>query len=225
LELLTGFLTKLAVFCANLFQDAGGMRLSNPLKEATEPTIELLAIIAFQHPVALLIITITLTYGMLIGIVKLLRSMVLVKVEKFFDEFLFKTWGRAMVFGFILTVMVQSSTIPTSAIIPLAAAGILRLLQIYPFSLGCNLGTTITAMLAALATASELAITVAFSHLLFNISGILLIWSIPPIRRIPVHTAEWIAARSLHNRWIPIGIIASIFFLIPLLFILINQLI
>lgn len=223
LELATGFLTQSSVYFAQLFQDAGGMRLSNPLKAATEPTIQLLAFLVFKQPILLLLLTTSLTFGMLIAIVKLLRSLVLTKIEHFFDQHLFKTWPRAMFFGLVLTISVQTSSIPTALAIPLAGAGILKLVQTYPYCLGSNVGTTVTAMLAALATAHEVAIIVAFSHLLFNILGILLIWPIPFIRRIPVHIAEYLAARGGHTRWFPLAFIGGIYFIIPLIVILVTR--
>ena len=78
-----------------------------------------------------------------------------------------------MAFGTLLTISVQSSSITTSTIVPLAGAGVLSLRQIFPFTLGANIGTTVTAMMAAL-TLNSYALVAAFSHLLFNISGILL---------------------------------------------------
>ncbi len=95
-----------------------------------------------------------------------------------------------MLFGLLITVLVQSSSITTSLAVPFAGAGILTLIQIFPYTLGANIGTTITAMLAALAVGEISAVTVAFAHLLFNICGIALIWPLPAIRRIPLRLAE-----------------------------------
>jgi solute carrier family 34 (sodium-dependent phosphate cotransporter) len=215
LQAATGFIGALAGGLAQVFRNVGGMRLSDPLKAATGPAIEFLEFLVRGHPVLLLMFSILLTLLMLIALVKILRSLVIEKVENFFDEHLFKNALRALVFGFVLTVTVQSSSIPTSLVIPLAAAGILKLIQIYPFSMGANVGTTVTAMLAALSTGSEVAMTVAFAHLLFNLSGILVIWCIPPIRVMPIIAAEWVARMAMRSRLIPVGIIALVFFVIP----------
>jgi solute carrier family 34 (sodium-dependent phosphate cotransporter) len=219
-ELFTNGLRRLAKGGASLFAELGGMRLSNPLKEATEPAIDLLRFLLHDHAGLLLAVTVALTFAMLIAIVKLLRSLVLKRIEGFFDRHLFRNWRRAMLFGFILTVAVQSSSIPTALAIPLAGAGILRLIQVYPYNLGANVGTTITAMLAALATADETAIIVAFAHLFFNLLGILLIWSVPAIRRIPLRIAESAARRGAQTRWQPLVIFLGVYFLIPLIFVL-----
>jgi sodium-dependent phosphate cotransporter len=220
LELATGFLAKLSGVLAGLFQGVGGLKLGDPLKAATKPTIELLSSLCADHPIPVLVVSVLITFGMLTAIVKILRSLVLARVGNFFDAHLFKNAGRAMVVGLFLTVAVQSSSITTSLVIPLAGAGVLRLIQILPYTLGANVGTTVTAMLAALSTGELAAVTVAFAHLLFNLVGIGLIWPIPKVRAMPVWAAERLADLSMRSRWIPFLFILIIFFGLPLLLIL-----
>jgi sodium-dependent phosphate cotransporter len=119
--------------------------------------------------------------------------------------------------------LVQSSSITTSLVIPLAGAGILSLTQIFPFTLGANVGTTITAMLAALAVGEISAVTVAFAHLLFNLIGIALIWPIPAVRRIPVRMATWLAGIAGDNRWFAVVYILVLFYALPLAFIMLLR--
>ena len=216
LEILTGFLSKTAVFFANTFVNVGGMKLGNPLKAATKPAIDFLAELVNQQPVILLIVALLLTFVVLVLLVKVLRSLVLARVESFFDETLFKTAGRALVFGMFLTAMVQSSSITTSLIIPLVGAGLLTIYQVLPYTMGANVGTTITAMLAALSTANVAAVSVAFAHLLFNISGILLILPFERMRKLPIVAAEFMARVASKNRLIPLVFVATVFFIIPL---------
>lgn len=220
LELMTGILAKIATVLANSFASMGGMKIANPLKAATKPVIKTISGIVQDQPIVMLIVSVLLTFAMLYLIVKILRSLVLEKVQKMFDEHIFKNAGRAMLFGLVLTVAVQSSSITTSLIIPLAGAGVLRLIQILPYTLGANVGTTVTAMLAALSTGEVAATTVAFAHLMFNILGIVLVWPIEKIRNIPIKIAEWLAEMSVKNRLIPFGFIFVIFFGIPLVLIL-----
>lgn len=223
LELMTGYLSKTARLMASWFDGVGGMKLGNPLKAATKVTVEGISKLFNDHPVAVLIVSVLITFAMLYLIVKLLRSLVLEKVEHLFDEYLFRNAAWAMIFGMLLTVAVQSSSITTSLIIPLAGAGILKLRQILPYTLGANVGTTTTAVLAALATKDVSAITVAFAHLLFNLSGIALLWPIERVRMIPVKIAEWLADLSQKNRAIPIAFILMIFFGLPILLIFIFR--
>jgi len=215
LELATGYLQRLSTRCADLFEGMGGMRLSNPLKAATAPVIDALATLAFGNPVILLLLTVCLTFGMLVCIVKLLRGLVLHKLEAFFDRHLFRNWKRAMGFGLFFTVAVQTSSVPTALVVPLAGTGILRLGQVYPYCLGSNLGTTTTAMLAALATGNLFAIIAAFAHFLFNVTSVLLIWSIPFLRRIPLRAAERMGEYAAKRRIFPLLMIITIYFAIP----------
>ncbi len=216
LELMTGILSKSAVMFAGLFANVGGMKLGNPLKAATKPTIHFLAELVNNQPIALLVISVLITFVVLTLLVKVLRSLVLERVESFFDEHLFKTTARALVFGLILTAMVQSSSITTSLIIPLAGAGLLTLRQVLPYAMGANIGTTVTAMLAALSTANVAAVSVAFAHLFFNISGIVMILPFERMRNLPIRMAETLALASSKNRLIPFIFVGTLFFLIPL---------
>ena len=225
LEMMFGILEKSAIFLGNLFfTEISEKPFQSPIKKAVSWGVDHLK--DFVHYISdnnwlLLCVSVIITLLMLFSIVKLLRSMVLSKVEAFFDKYIFKTAMRAIMFGFIITVLVQSSSITTSVIVPLAGAGVLSLRQIFPFTLGANIGTTVTSIMAALVL-NPIAMVVAFSHLLFNISGIVVIYPIQTIRNIPLKCAETIADLSLKNKLIPILYLAIVFVLIPLIIILIG---
>jgi len=220
LELATGFLARASTALTGVIQNLGGASMGSPLKAATKPVIAVLSKLLGDQPVLVLVVSLAMIFFMLLLIVKLLRSLVLAKIEAFFDEHLFKNAARAMFFGLVMTVAVQSSSITTSLVIPLAGAGVLKLRQIFPFTLGTNVGTTITAIIAALSTGRIEAITVSLAHMLFNLAGIGLIWPIERIRRIPPMCAEWLAGQAVKNKFVPITFIAGAFFVVPLLFIL-----
>ena len=144
------------------------------------------------------------------------------KIESFFDQYIFKTAIRAIVFGSIITVMVQSSSITTSLVIPLAGAGVLSLRKIFPFTLGANIGTTITGILAAL-TGTVSALIAAISHLLFKIIGILFIYGISFLRQIPLRCAEIISEKSEKNKFVPLIYLLVVFVVIPLTIITLGK--
>lgn len=50
----------------------------------------------------------------------------------------------AIAVGCAMTILVQSSSIFTSALTPLAGIGVISLERIYPLTLGSNIGTTTT---------------------------------------------------------------------------------
>jgi sodium-dependent phosphate cotransporter len=212
LQLATNFLGASSFFLAHKFQESGGLKLINPLKIIVSPTVKLITGVTGESGILMLLISVLLLFVALRFIVVNLKALVIGKVEQFFDKTLFKNGFTALLLGIALTVMVQSSSITTSLVVPLAGAGILTLSQIFPFALGANVGTTITAILASLVTGNEAAVTVAFAHLLFNLSGIVLIW---PMKKVPIFMAETLARASIKSRLIPLIYILTVFFLIP----------
>ena len=190
------------------------LQAKSPIKLAVKSGAKFVQKFSFDNDVVYLLISVSITFLMLYSIVKLLRSLVLKKIEGFFDQYIFNTAIKAMVFGVILTIMVQSSSITTSLVVPLAGAGVLTLRQIFPFTLGANIGTTVTALLAAV-TGTVSALVAAFSHLLFNITGILVIYGIPLLRNIPLTLAENMADIAVSKKYIPILYLVTIFILIP----------
>lgn len=86
-----------------------------------------------------------------------------------------------LLIGTVLTVAVQSSSITTSIFVPLVGTGILTLEQVYPLTLGANLGTTVTALLASM-VGNKAAISIALTHLCFNLAGTLLFLPLPFMR-------------------------------------------
>ncbi len=223
LQVTTNFLGILAADMAEIFQEMGGLTFASPLKIVTGPAVNGLTNALDGHPWILLILALLIMAASLRYLVVALKKIVLGRVEAFFDQTLFASAGRAMLFGLLITVLVQSSSITTSLAVPLAGAGILTLVQIFPYTLGTNVGTTITAMLAALAVGEISAVTVAFAHLLFNICGIAVIWPIPAIRRIPLRLAGDFAAITANHRWLAVAYIAVFFYAVPFAAILILR--
>jgi len=223
LQVTTNFLGRAASALATAFSEVGGLTFASPLKLITEPVVKGAAEFLDGHPWLLLITALMIMFASLRYLVVVLKKLVLGRIESFFDQTLFKNAGRAMLFGLAVTVLVQSSSITTSLAVPLAGAGILTLQQIFPYTLGANVGTTVTAMLAALAVGELSAVTVAFAHLLFNLSGILCIWPIPPIRRIPLRLARSFSVVAADHRWLAIAYILVCFYAIPFAAILVMR--
>jgi len=228
LQLYFGVISKTANWMASLFLGAGTFTFKSPVKIMTKPAVD--AIKDFfqmqdiiNHNWLLIFAALILLFISLRFLTILIRSLVMERLEAFFDSHIFKTWLRAMVFGVFITILVQSSSITTSLVVPLAGAGILQLRQIFPYTLGANIGTTITALLASLVAGTHAPLAVAFGHLAFNIYGILLIWPIEKIRNIPIKMSEKFAAIAVRNRMVPMVYILVVFFLIPLTLIFIVR--
>ena len=213
LEMTTHFMARTAAFLGRRLAAVGGLELANPVNLIVDPATGLITALAGESGAIMLAISIAFLFIALRYIVANLKVLVIGRVEVFFSTVLFRNSFRALAFGLVLTIMVQSSSITTSLAVPLAGAGLLTLLQIFPFTLGANLGTTITAMLAALVTGVEAAVTVAFAHVVFNVAGIAVVW---PLRKIPLGLATMLADWSIRSRAIPLVYVVTVFFLVPL---------
>uniref|UniRef100_A0A8C1ZM24 Sodium-dependent phosphate transport protein 2B n=1 Tax=Cyprinus carpio TaxID=7962 RepID=A0A8C1ZM24_CYPCA len=164
----------------------------------------------------------------LILIVKLLNSMlkgqVAVVIKKVLNTdfpfpFAWVTGYIAILVGAGMTFIVQSSSVFTSAITPLVGIGVISLERAYPLTLGSNIGTTTTAILAALASPGETlanSLQISLCHFFFNISGILL-WYPIPFTRIPIRLAKALGNRTAKYRWFAALYLILIFLLFPLL--------
>ena len=200
IELHFHLLAKVAMRLENVFAGSGGMKAFNPLKAILDPVIQqidkLFAVIPFAS-IVMMIVSLVMLFLALTVLIKTIRSLVLSKIELVINKYLFRNDTLGFILGIIMTSVVQSSSVTTSLIIPLAGAGLVSIRQIFPYTLGSNIGTMVTAILAALATQNDIAVTVAFAHLCFNIFGILLFY---PLRFIPIWLAEFVGAEASKSK-------------------------
>ncbi|XP_077080344.1 sodium-dependent phosphate transport protein 2A [Siphateles boraxobius] len=125
----------------------------------------------------------------------------------------------AMLMGAGMTFIIQSSSVFTSAMTPLIGIGVISLNRAYPLTLGSNIGTTTTAILAALASPKEklpAACQIALCHFYFNIFGILL-WYPVPMTRLPIRMASALGERTAKYRWFAVLYLLVCFLLMPCL--------
>ncbi|KAK7114667.1 hypothetical protein V1264_000689 [Littorina saxatilis] len=118
-----------------------------------------------------------------------------------------------------MTILVQSSSIFTSAITPLMGIGAIHIDRMYPPTLGSNIGTTVTGILAALAsdpTGFKASFQVALCHLFFNISGILVWYPVPFMRKISISLAKVMGETVFKYRWFAFCYLVLLYFLVPL---------
>ncbi|KAK8780635.1 hypothetical protein V5799_018019 [Amblyomma americanum] len=123
----------------------------------------------------------------------------------------------AILLGCIMTILVQSSSIFTSALTPLAGIGVISLERIYPLTLGSNIGTTTTGILAALAADSSRikhTLQISFCHLFFNVLGILMFYPLP-FTRIPIQLAKILGNTTAKYRWFSVLYLICMFLLFP----------
>jgi len=169
------------------------------------------------------IIGLMILFLCLFGLVKILNSMLLGTSTRIIYKATNINGYVAMLLGAGITILVQSSSITTSALTPLVGMGVLRLEQMFPLTLGANIGTTVTAILAALLSTTE-ALQVALAHLFFNITGIVIWYPVPFMRNVPLHAARQLGKATRVWKGFPILYIIVMFLLLPLLFLGISAL-
>jgi sodium-dependent phosphate cotransporter len=225
LELATGYLSSTAGWITEQVIGSSGAEFNSPLKAAVKMPAgwvkDLLSGVGaggnwmggLMILIGLVFIFLALAY-----ITRNMRLLVADRVEAAINRTLGAGSGLvAILLGAIITVSVQSSSITTSVLVPLAASGVLTLENIYPVTLGANVGTTVTALLAALATGNPAAVTVAVVHTLFNVSGIALFYPIRALRRIPLRLAAGLADVAAERRSTAIVYALGVFVVIPLI--------
>ncbi len=234
LELATKFLSKSAEALAGWLgrsSTAGFEAPDSPIKAAVKAPVKLLentfeSLGAGDTLMGILLLIVGLGF-IFLALAYITRNMKLVvagNIERSMNAVLAKGGGvTAMAIGLIMTVAVQSSSITTSVLIPMIAAGVLTLSNAYPITLGANVGTTVTALLASLATERPEGLVIALVHTLFNISGILLFYPIPQLRRIPLFLAQKLAAVAEVRKSLVIVYVIGAFVLVPVIGILILQ--
>ncbi|HUT12710.1 MAG TPA: Na/Pi symporter [Thermoguttaceae bacterium] len=233
LELATHFMERGAEWMLRVLpvQQTGGS-FHSPVKTVVgwlAGTIEwifrkMLGLGGEENTIALAVILAVVALGMvlaaLIVITKNMKKLMADRIEEWLNRVLSRSGLLGLVIGAFVTMIVQSSSITTSLLIPMFGAGILALEAGFPIMLGANIGTTITALLAA-SVVGPLGLTIALVHVQFNVLGAMLFFPVKRMRRVPIFFAERLAALAVRNRlWVVLYMLGT-FIVLPLLGILI----
>jgi sodium-dependent phosphate cotransporter len=224
LELATGVISGIAEWISERLVGSAGTTWKSPVKEWVKTPVgwieDLWSDIGLSGNTLGTVMVITGLVVILLSLTFITRNMkdlIADRVERSLNTVLGRGGGSvAMGVGLIITMLVQSSSITTSILIPLAAAGVVTLRNIYPVTLGANVGTTITALLAALAASTPGALTVALTHTTFNVLGILLLYVIPLARDVPIHAAEALANLAVKRTAWALAYVGGVFIVAPL---------
>jgi sodium-dependent phosphate cotransporter len=187
---------RTAQWAEKVFEGAGGMSLASPLKTVIKPLSDFAAeVLPYEIPLVLL--SLAVLFIALQKMMKVMRGALLDRMEGLFSRVLFRNDALSFGLGVVTTASVQSSSATTSLVVPLAGTGVLSLRQVFPYTLGANIGTTVTAILASFSTGNPAAVTVALAHLVFNIFGIVIYY---PLRALPIWLAEKTGALAARSR-------------------------
>lgn len=225
LELAFGIISKTAEWLSERLVGSAGTEWKSPVKAWVKGPVgwlesmwEALGANGTIEGVLLVLSGLVIILGALTLITKNMRALVAERVERSVNAMLSRGGGAmAMMLGLAITIAVQSSSITTSILVPLAGAGVITLKNAYPVTLGANVGTTITALLASLAASSSDALTVALAHTTFNVFAILLLYVIPIARNVPIFAAEKLADLAVERRTLAVAYVAFMFIVLPLI--------
>src|SRR6056297_1569292 len=225
-ELVTGALTGAATWLTGLLRSTEVSEIgSSPIRTAVKVPVNAIEDVTQRLPfpeavtaVLVLLLGLGLIFAALGLITRHMRQLVAGGVERAMNRVIGRGGGSiGLVVGVLVTIAVQSSTITTSILVPLVAAGILTLPNAYPITLGANVGTTITALLASLAVLRPEGLTIALVHTLFNITAIALIYPVRQVRYVPVKLAVRLADLAVAHRTVIVAYVLGLFVLIPVL--------
>jgi len=161
------------------------------------------------------IISLLLLSGGMLGLTKCLTKIFMSRAKKIIQLAMGMNDYFGILVGLGITIIVQSSSVTTTALTPLAAIGVLPLNKMYPMTLGANIGTTTTALLASLVSLKKRGVQIALCHFFFNIFGIMLYFPAPFLRRIPVLGAQTLGTYTCLYKWAPLAYICLCFLIIP----------
>lgn len=231
LEMMFGLLQKIGVYLSSIF--VGGSSLSpsgfNFIKPLVSPPVSLMkhsmqdmALGDLAGGVMMIVIGIVGIFLVITYIGKNLKVLMVGRAKAILHTAVGRGPLSGIATGTLLTVLVQSSSTTTSLIVPLAGSGAFSLRQVYPFTLGANIGTCITALLAATAVSGPnavFALQIAFVHLSYNVIGVAFIYGVPFLRDIPIKAAESLAILAVKNKLYVAAYILLVFFVLPLVLI------
>ena len=171
-----------------------------------------------ENPKVGLAIALILLFGSIKLLTKVIYRTIIGTTRLKFEKLVFKNRRKSFLWGLIFTASVQSSSVATSLVVPLVATGAAKIRSVYPFIIGANIGTTITALLASLFKTPE-AVSIAVAHLLFNLVGGVIFLFVPVLNKLPILMSEALGDICLKYRIISIIYIIITFFLLPFAFI------
>ena len=221
LELYFHIIQKLSLFLYHMLLN-NNIQLStefkSPIKVGIEQTTKLFSNTFSTQPALYALFSIALIFLTITLIIKILKFSFLQTMKQSLHKDIFTSPLRSWSIGAFFTSIVQSSSITTSLVIPLASEGILTLEQIYPYTVGANMGTGVTTFIAALSL-NRVAFVAAIATLCFDIIGSCVIYPMPIIGDLPLWLSKNFAIVSSKYKIVPIIYLLVLFIFLPLMII------
>jgi sodium-dependent phosphate cotransporter len=224
LEYYFGFLSGIAQYIALQFFNepiVGSQNQFSLLGSGMGSLINSL-ILFINNGIILVVLSVALLFGSILFFRKIISNLLGFGSQERFQQFFFMNSLKSFGWGLLTTAAIRSSTVTTSLVVPLVAKKIVKIKSAYPFILGANIGTTITAFIAAMFN-SNAAISIAIAHFLFNLFGVLIFFPIPVLNKLPIKLANGLGRLTIKYRLTGFLYLIFTFFLIPFSLIYINK--
>ncbi len=216
IEYFTGALSATGSWIAHLFysESIEGTKMFSILGVTVKPAAKAIIELFGSKAIFVIPFSIGALFISLRGFSVLLRKILIGKSQQNLEKHVFGNPVKSLIWGAGLTAAVQSSSVTTSLVVPLVATDKISLRKAFPFLMGANIGTTVTALIAAISQ-TEAALAVAICHLLFNLIGVFLLFPIKSIREIPIFLSETLGRLAGKRRLVGVAYIVITFFIIP----------
>jgi sodium-dependent phosphate cotransporter len=226
LELIFHPLERITILISQFMLDSKNIDMAafDFMRAITRPTARLVtSAFSYNLPelfagLAMIVIGILMILFVVTYIGRLLRRLMVGKAKAILEKAIARGPIAGIIAGAIITLLVQSSTTTTSLIVPFAATGVFTLEQIYSLTLGANVGTTVTAVLAATAISGEaglFALQIALVHLTYNILSLLIVYGVPFLRNLPIWGARKLAEVALKQKLYVLAYVLGLYIIIP----------
>jgi sodium-dependent phosphate cotransporter len=226
LEMMFGIFEKVSHWLVSPLLATGDMSMGgfNFIKPITKPVISMIndpLTANFSNVtagIALILLGIATIFVAITAMGKLMKKLMVGRAREILKNAIGRGPMHGIASGSVVTVLVQSSSTTTSLMVPLVGSGVLKVRDVYPFTLGANIGTCITALLAATAVTgvnAAFALQIALVHLIFNVTATLVIYGIPYLRELPLKGADYISNMAIKNKSVVAGYLVGVFVLIP----------
>ena len=226
LEIIFGVLEKISAAMVGIFASSSGMSVDgvNPIKAITKPISNTIQDALSFMPdiyagITMAVIGVALIILSITFMGKTMKALMVGRAKDILHKSIGKGPLQGIASGTVVTVLVQSSSTTTSLVVPLVGNGVLTARDIYPFTLGANIGTCITALLAAVAVTGQnavFALEIALVHLMYNVLGVTVIYGVKFLRDIPLDLSEKLSMRVAEQKLFGLAYIMVLFFLVPL---------
>ena len=234
LELTTGFLSKTVLWLGNFYSNV--LQLEGFFASFENSIVDIIVKEPIIVPMKNILVSTVgpKTGGVLMfliwfGVIILSMSMITKGLEKMIEleweekgKAAFDRPARGWFTGFMITLIVGSSSIGTSLVIPFLATKVVDLKKAYPYLVGCNMATAVDfSQIYGYMAGGMTGMVLGSAHILLNIIA-MIVWFISPLRFVPVAIAEWLGEKITHNQNVAFALliwVVGIFFVVPILII------